>query len=164
MHYYSAKYTFSGTEYSSFIHANTEELAKHYIKKRNIGETIIGILYEKDLNGFDPQPLSSDLYREGKLIPCCHCLTFYSWIASRAGLISAEDELSDKGMVHELLHELDFPNEFSFRFGLYNRIVTLEHSIPGLKANRSPWTQEMIDDEIKREIYHGKSGRRHTDV
>lgn len=131
MKFYSAIYTLEAQEFSSYIYAQDRESATQMVQQRNIGEKIIGVLVTK--KGFDPHPLPSVMYQQRKLIECAHTLTFYSWLASRAGVMNLESEMvSDHGMLHELFHEMHHPEIYGFREKVYARMISLEVSIPGL--------------------------------
>lgn len=132
MKYFSAKYEQSSKSYSSFIYAASLDDARRIVKLRNIGEEILGELASKSKH-FQPQPLPSDFYRERQLLPCMHTLMFYGWIAGKAGVIDPLDDiLSDRGMLHEVMHEMHHPDVYGYRDPIMAQLLCLEARIPGL--------------------------------
>jgi hypothetical protein len=131
MKFYSAIYTLESEEFSSYIYAQDRDSAAQMVQKRNIGERIIGVHVNK--KGFDPHPLPSVMYQARKLIECAHTLTFYSWLASRSGVMNLESEMmSDHGILHELFHEMHHPDVYGFREKVLKRMTYMEARIPGL--------------------------------
>jgi len=148
MKYFSAIYEQGATRYSSFIYAQDKEAAVKMVKQRNIGEQILGEHVEdKD---FTPHPLPSAQYVLRELIQCVHTLTYYSWIASKAGVIDpADDVLSDKGVLHEILHEMQHPEVYGFRENIRERLAALEMSIPGLVSYNPAMTSGISSNNEK---------------
>ena len=134
MDYYSAQYKLNDTHYSSFIYASSTTAALSFIKQRNIGEILIGVLDRHKNSNFNPQPLPSYLYRQRDLPACAHTLAFYCWIALRSNKWTHDDALCDIGVMHEVLHELEYPAQFPFRESLWWQLVKLESVIPGLNT------------------------------
>lgn len=91
-----------GELYSSYVLAYSEQDALNKITRRNIGERLR-----------DSQPLSTtkfdiidavELFDLGKFKHCLHAVTFMSYILARAGKIDPIESLSDRGIIHELIH------------------------------------------------------------
>ena len=91
-----------GELYSSYVLAYSEQDALNKITKRNIGEKLR-----------DSQPLSTtkfdiidavELFDLGKFKHCLHAVTFMSYVLARAGKIDPIESLSDRGIIHELIH------------------------------------------------------------
>jgi hypothetical protein len=133
MRWFSTAYQSKQNEFSSFIFAENEKVAKNYVEMRNIGERIIGVLQvSKD---FDPCPLPSLHYQARKLPDCAHVLTFYTWIAMRGGFADAEI-LADDGILHEVIHELHLPDHH-YRETVFSDLKKFETFIPGLKTYKT---------------------------
>lgn len=91
-----------GELYSSYVLAYSEQDALNKIITRNIGEKLR-----------DSQPLSMtkfdiidavELFNLGKFKHCLHAVTFMSYVLARAGKIDPIESLSDRGIIHELIH------------------------------------------------------------
>ena len=91
-----------GELYSSYVLAYSEQDALNKIIRRNIGEKLR-----------DSQPLSTtkfdiidavELFDLGKFKHCLHAVTFMSYVLARAGKIDPIESLSDRGIIHELIH------------------------------------------------------------
>ena len=91
-----------GELYSSYVLAYSEQDALNKITRRNIGEKLR-----------DSRPLSTtkfdiidavELFDLGKFKHCLHAVTFMSYILARAGKIDPIESLSDRGIIHELIH------------------------------------------------------------
>ena len=91
-----------GELYSSYVLAYSEQDALNKITRRNIGEKLR-----------DSQPLSItkfdiidavELFDLGKFKHCLHAVTFMSYILAKAGKIDPIESLSDRGIIHELIH------------------------------------------------------------
>ena len=91
-----------GELYSSYVLAYSEQDALNKITRRNIGEKLR-----------DSQPLSTtkfdiidavELFDLGKFKHCLHAVTFMSYVLARAGKIDPIEYLSDRGIIHELIH------------------------------------------------------------
>ena len=91
-----------GELYSSYVLAYSEQDALNKITTRNIGERLR-----------DSQPLSTtkfdiidavELFDLGKFKHCLHAVTFMSYVLARAGKIDPIESLSDRGIIHELIH------------------------------------------------------------
>ena len=91
-----------GELYSSYVLAYSEQDALNKITRRNIGEKLR-----------DSQPLSTtkfdiidavELFDLGKFKHCLHAVTFMSYVLARAGKIDPIESLSDRGIIHELIH------------------------------------------------------------
>lgn len=91
-----------GELYSSYVLAYSEQDALNKITRRNIGEKLR-----------DSRPLSTtkfdiidavELFDLGKFKHCLHAVTFMSYVLARAGKIDPIESLSDRGIIHELIH------------------------------------------------------------
>jgi hypothetical protein len=129
---YNTVYEAGKKSYVSFVYAKDQTAAKTIITRRNIGETIVGELIRSSRNKL--MPLPSTFYTKRQLIKCMHTLTFYGWIASRAGIDVTDFLLRDDGALHEIMHELHFPKENKFRESVHMSLLMLETSIPGLSS------------------------------
>ena len=100
---YTTEYNLKDGElYSSYVLAYSEQDALNKITRRNIGEKLR-----------DSQPLSTtkfdiidavELFDLGKFKHCLHAVTFMSYVLARAGKIDPIESLSDRGIIHELIH------------------------------------------------------------
>ena len=100
---YMTEYNLKDCElYSSYVLAYSEQDALNKIITRNIGERLR-----------DSQPLSTtkfdiidavELFDLGKFKHCLHAVTFMSYVLARAGKIDPIESLSDRGIIHELIH------------------------------------------------------------
>ena len=147
MIYFSTLYKVRDNEYSSFIYAVNRQAADKIIQIRNIGERIIGELIR--VGDINPSPLPSDFYLERSLMACVHTLTFYGWLASRAGVVPyiADVMLRDDGILHEVMHELHHPEDFGFRDDVFKQMLELEAVIPGLNTwnGKKPFFERGAD-------------------
>ena len=131
LRYYGTEYELNGVKFAFFIYAKNLTTAKEIATRRGIGEVITG---ELCLNkGFEPLPLPSGLYVTRDLPACLHTLSFYVWIASRAGHNLLDVMFSDHGIIHELVHEIQFPLTFSYREPLHTDIKSVETLVLGLR-------------------------------
>lgn len=129
MKIFATKYKVGVSVFSSFVYATDLKQAEIYVGIRKIGEEIVGELMDKKYSC----PLPSDFYQTRKLIQCIHCLTFYGWIAGK--FMDIHDHLlRDDGVLHDIMHEMEFPEETGFRSVILNRLEDLERVIPGLKT------------------------------
>ena len=92
----------NGELYSSYVLAYSERDALNKINIRNIGEKLR-----------DSQPLTTigfdiidavELFNLGRFKHCLHAVTFMSYILAKAGKIDPTESLSDRGIIHELIH------------------------------------------------------------
>lgn len=135
MRFYSTQYVLETNgkrdTYHGTIAARSIGEAKKLAQIRNMGETVLGVVSDKEYNSC---PLPSELYKSRSLIECTHCLIFYGWIASRALIETCDSLLNDHGVIHEILHEMHHPNFYGYREEIFERLVNLESRIPGLKT------------------------------
>jgi len=92
---YLTEYDLGGAVYASHVFANDKGEAEKIITSRNISEKIIG---EMDF---------VDCIDREKLPKLIHTICFLSYIALKSGKATAEEILSDKGVLHEAIHLLD---------------------------------------------------------
>lgn len=118
--------------FNSAVYAKTYGHACKLAVMRGIGEFVVGVV--EDMESYNPCPLPSIMYKNRKMIECLHTLTFYSWIAVSAKVIEPTQPLSDVGLVHELMHEIQHPNFYNFRQEILDRICAFETLVPGLKS------------------------------
>ncbi len=128
-HYYLTQYVLKNVPYSAFIYAQDRQKAELIAVLRNIGEIVVDQTVQIPR---DQQPSPAEHYRERKLARAAHGITFYSWIAAKAGVLSTDGILGDVGVLHEVLHEMEFPEQIGYREGVYQQIKDLEKIVPGL--------------------------------
>ena len=91
-----------GELYSSYVLAYSEQDALNKITRRNIGEKL------RDSRPLSPTKFdiidAVELFDLGKFKHCLHAVTFMSYVLARAGKIDPIESLSDRGIIHELIH------------------------------------------------------------
>lgn len=125
--------------FSSMIYAKSYAHACKLAVMRNIGEMVVGV---RKTSQYDPCPLPSYFYKNRQMIDCLHTLTFYAWIASMSKVVDLRSLCNDLGILHEIMHEMHHPHVYSFRQNIFDRLSSLERSIPGLK------TYELMEETL----------------
>lgn len=140
---------------STQMYALDADNAADLIVRRKMDEVLDGP-WQSYFGGGDPAPsMGSTLLRAGKLAKANHALIWTSMIAVRAGVIDAWELMNDKGVVHELAHEMQISNstDIDSVLGrsyhrayvwrpLADRIEALERLVPGLHPS---WGEEDYD-------------------
>lgn len=128
--YYSS-YKVDGKIYSTFIVAPNKKRAEALAEIRGIGETIDGSVLS---NNTPKKDLPSTRFKNGDYLSCLHGLIFFSWIAISARAIHVDDAMADTGIVHEMMHFLQFEGEDGILASdeMLKRIISFERKVPGL--------------------------------
>ncbi|AVH85105.1 hypothetical protein RsoM2USA_177 [Ralstonia phage RsoM2USA] len=128
--YYSS-YQVDGKTYSTFIVANSKKRAEDLAEIRGIGEIIDGSLLS---NKRPIKDLPSTKFKSGDYLSCLHGLIFFSWIAVSARAIHVDDAMADTGVVHEMMHFVQFKGEDGIlgEDEMLKRIQSFERKVPGL--------------------------------
>lgn len=131
---FSTTYPSKGEVFMSFIFAGSMAEATEIAKQRNIGETITGLYVGRKPSIVSQMP--SYYYTKRLLVECAHSIAFYSWIASKSGRIRPAEVpdtiLGDNGVLHDILHEIQYPKQFVFREEVKQKLINLESIVPGL--------------------------------
>lgn len=90
---YTTRYSVDGSWYSSHIYANSLREARKLARQRGIGEVVQGVCESETVQ---PEDLT------GK----AHLACFLGYIALKAGTMTLEDILGDRGVLHEAIHLL----------------------------------------------------------
>src|SRR5690349_3388128 len=86
--------------YATALFASSDEEAAELAKKRNLGEKLSGHLFPSLTEDNPP----SKLFAMGKYTAALHYATHLSYIGLKAGTITPEECLGDRGVVHEIIH------------------------------------------------------------
>lgn len=120
----------SGTTYSAYLWARNPRHAVSVAKDRGMGEIIIS-------DGFKNRPhrtASEILASRASLKEKGHALCFLCMIGMASGVISAQDAIGDKGVIHELMHHMT-PKR---RKALIERVKSMERIVPGYLSGEEP--------------------------
>lgn len=114
-HLFSTRYIVDGKFFGSYIVVNTVSELDNLISLRGLDEKIDGYFGKS----YRLQSCIT-LYRKRKdrlnsLKLLLHQLCFIGGIALKARLIDLDFLLSDTGLLHEAMHELNYPEEFQYR-------------------------------------------------
>lgn len=136
--YYATEYlsdnSLTASLYSSYVLASSKEEALNKISMRNLGEELR-----------DSKPISLKnpnisiinavkLFEEGKYKHCTHAVTFMCFVLCRANKLTYEC-ISDKGIVHEMIHVITSVYDFNIQHILYNEL-----------KNKIKVIQELFDE------------------
>lgn len=108
------------SEYGSYVIAPNELIAKAILKLRGLEENIESIALK--INQRNRLGSVVKLYKKRKLLQCIHTLCFIGNIALNAKIIKHSDLLLDTGLIHDIMHEIEFPEKFQFRSSIYKRL------------------------------------------
>lgn len=123
MYYWDTEYRIQthdklSSAYGSYVLAENELIAQAKIKFRGLGEKIISAPTKRELNS---PPIIGRVganylkYRARRLPQVLHNLCFTSNAVLPLGLLTPDFFLGDEGIIHELVHEIEYPDEFGFR-------------------------------------------------
>jgi len=98
MRQFLTEYMQDGTKFGSHVFARSYKGAEKICIARNIGEKVLGVLPEPDL---DVNPSENPMQS-------LHEACFLSYLALKAGTLSIDEVLGDKGILHEMTHVLHF--------------------------------------------------------
>ena len=103
---YSCSYTcLHGNRFPTDVRATPDTIAE-VLSQRNIGETLDDCVPTKRRP--HNKPLYKLLERDGVTHKTLHHAVFICWQAIRSGAANADDVLGDCGLVHEMVHALQF--------------------------------------------------------
>ncbi len=138
---YSCSYTCPyGNRFPTDVRATPDTIAE-VLAQRNIGETL-GDCVPTKRPPYN-RPLYKLLERDGVTPKTLHHAVFICWQAIRSGAASADDALGDCGLVHEMVHALQFGGERPFVVGrqfsdLVEMARQIEGAIPGSFVSSKP--------------------------
>lgn len=112
---YLTEYTVGPTKFGGDIWATDWAHAKRLARKRKIGEKVIG-------KGMRTGGLKRPRTRLEKL----HEATYLSWIGMEMGKLTPQEVLGDKGLIHEMVHNLN-----GMKINTEKRFRELQRMIPG---------------------------------
>lgn len=127
-HYYVTTYHVGNTPYGCHIYATSTRQAEAIARKRNIGERVEG-RGEAPVKKYGLTPIQK-----------LHQATFLGWIGIKAGLLTEDDVVGDRGLVHEMIHMMetadDQQEELDENYSAYwklfhTRFEKLQRLIPG---------------------------------
>ena len=116
------EYYQEGERYASYVFAYSYEDAFKLCNERNIGELIIG---EANCSSGTPSSNVEDL------VEILHEACFLSYLALKAGRVSIDEILGDKGIVHEIAHYLHLSPEKKGAQEFKEQLAHLKRVIPG---------------------------------
>ena len=137
---YSCSYTcLHGNRFPTDVRATPDTIAE-VLAQRNIGETLDDCMPTKRRP--HNKPLYKLLERDGATPKTLHHAVFICWQAIRSGAANADDVLGDCGLVHEMVHALQF-GEKSLVIGrqfsdLVEMARQIEAAIPGSCVSSKP--------------------------
>ena len=103
---YSCSYTcLHGNRFPTDVRATPDTIAE-VLAQRNIGETLDDCMPTKRRPR--NKPLYKLLERDGATHKTLHHAVFICWQAIRSGAANADDVLGDCGLVHEMVHAMQF--------------------------------------------------------
>lgn len=108
---YLTKYNCGNSEYGSHIKASSRKEAEKLTIIRGLKEEILGTCINHKL---EIMPKTAFLYKKKKYIECLHTLSFVGNILCNAGFLNKNDLLNDKGLIHEIVHEMQFIGDDDF--------------------------------------------------
>ena len=128
--WFGTQYELEGKTYGTCLWAESLEEAFGVASLRNIGETVSGYW-------FAPFELPSKLLRKRTVsLEALHGAVFVGWLASCAGVADSQQMLSDTGLIHEIIHYMQYGPINYPKKELINRMKALEEKVPGLVALR----------------------------
>lgn len=89
-------YELNKVEFTTTIYSDSWKIAENTIKRRGIGETILGTTDK--FKGFSAE-IFDNVSKE-----LLHLVCFASWIGIKSGDYAVDEILSDTGIFHELIH------------------------------------------------------------
>lgn len=109
-----------GKKYGSYVIGNTRSDAETILKKRDLGKRIIDLPCKvKSTNRIQS---TAKAYKKRDLLNVLHTLSFVGNILLNINAMKHSDLLSDVGMLHEVIHELQYPSGFRFSNDIYQRL------------------------------------------
>jgi hypothetical protein len=90
----------SGVSYGTYLYADSLKDAEKLVEQRNIGEKIFRETEYKVSSDVPP----SKLFEDKKYTAALHYTTFLSYVGMKAGVVTVEETLGDRGVVHEIVH------------------------------------------------------------
>lgn len=115
------------------------DLLKKFLRPRSDAWSSDWFVEHKNMAVTMPAPIMAD---PATVIKAVHGTTFLCYIASRAGLISSDEALSDNGLVHEVIH---FASSLvDRRFGHYPVAEELHHAIESLERKVPGFTSKAM--------------------
>lgn len=112
------------SEYGAYVIAENELVAKALLKLRGMGEVISSM--PSKVTQVRRFTSLAKLYKQRNLGSCLHTLCFLGNVAINAQLMTHTDFLLDCGVIHDIMHELDFPQDFGFRKHVYKKLLELD--------------------------------------
>lgn len=109
-------------KYGSYVIAEDVEEAKFLLKRRGLKEKITSDSCK--VNQRRRIGSVAKAYKKRELSSCLHTLSFVGLQLINAKLIKPVYLLSDTGLIHEVVHEIAFADDFMFQFSkpIYQRM------------------------------------------
>jgi len=128
--WFGTQYELEGKTYGTCLWARSLEDAFGVATLRRIGEEVSG-------RWFAPFVLPSKLLSQrSPTLEVVHGTVFVGWLASKAGVADSQQMLSDTGLIHELIHYMQYGPINYPKKELIKRMKALEEKVPGLVALR----------------------------
>ena len=117
-------YDKSEATYGSYVIAESEFIATALLFLRGLNEEITSIACKVVQRRRVPK--MAKLYKQRKLGTCLHTLCFTGNVLVNAKLMAHPDFLLDSGVIHDIIHEIDFPDEFGFRKHIFSKLAEID--------------------------------------
>ena len=115
------------SRYGNYVIARDEREANLIINLRGMDERISDSPSKLVKNRLIEKP--SKAYKARKLSETLHTLSFAGNALVKSGIIEIDFLLSDTGILHEVIHELQFPEEFMFNKSVYEAIKKFDQGM-----------------------------------
>jgi len=106
MLYFLTSYPVGRNQFGGYVIAKDKDTAKRLLAKRRTQEKIISLGSRPVAR--DRINITAKLFRQKKYVECIHTLCFLGNALINAKLIDACDLLADDGLLHEIVHLLEF--------------------------------------------------------
>lgn len=113
--------------YGNYVIARDEKEANLILRLRDMEERISDSPSKLVKNRLIERP--SKTYKARKLAETLHTLSFAGNALVKSGIIEIDFLLSDTGILHEVIHELQFPEEFVFNKSVYEGIKKFDQGM-----------------------------------
>lgn len=119
---YYTTYQHDNKTFCSYVDAKSNLDLEFKLKLRNLGEEVNGTSAKNKIQ----KP--SVLYKKRRLLECIHTICFISMVRIKSELFESHclDLVNDTGLIHDIIHELEFPEEFGFNKSLYGKLQTFD--------------------------------------
>ena len=124
-------YNKSKATYCSYVVADSEQDALRILSLRGRREKITSLPSTKP-NKRRRIKKVSNLYKARSLHACIHTLCFVGLAAVNAKFITIKDLLLDNGLIHDIVHEIEFPEEIKYRKEVYIKLKEFDNIMESL--------------------------------